>query len=362
MLSPFATNDSLFRLIHAAQRAPSVHNTQPWSFHIVGDDRIDLRANRARQLRIADPRGREMIISCGAALFNLRMALRVAGHDPVVWLVPDQENDPDLLASVEIVTNMARPPTSSEQRLYEAIAQRHTNRAPFSARLVPMSLVTELEHAAWRERANVWLLHRHEVRQILHAARQASKALGADAAYVRELQQWIGDGDGDSDSDSHSDSHSDSDSDSDSHGVPAAAVPQPRRAPAGDLGLGLAGKRRRDRFGSHPRLMVLSTETDTPSDWLRAGQALERVLLTATRYGVAASFLTQPFELQDRYATPNHRLVTWLKHPQMVLRLGYGPPVAGTPREDRPDVVDCRVQPPLPVRPRHTGGEPDPAS
>ncbi len=344
MPSPFAINDRLFRLIHAAQLAPSVHNTQPWSFRIVSDDRIDLRAERSRQLRVADPRGREMIISCGAALFNLRMALRMEGHDPLVWLAPDQENDPDLLASVETIASRARPPTRSAQRLYEAIGQRHTNREPFSNRLVPMPLVAELEHAAWRERAHMWLLHGHDVKRLLQVTAKADKALAADAQYLHELQRWIGSGNG--------------------RGVPLAAVgPRPVKAHAAvrDLALGSPGARRLDRFETRRRLMMLATETDTPLDWLRAGQALERVLLTATRYGVAASFLTQPFELQDRHAAGFH-LPAWREHPQMVMRFGYGPPVAGAPREAYPDVVDCRIRPPRQVRPERSVSEPRQAS
>jgi len=106
--------------------------------------------------------------------------------------------------------------------------------------------------------------------------------------------------------------------------------------------------------------MVLSTETDTSLDWLRAGLALERVLLMATRRGVAASFLTQPFEPQDRNATPIYRPPSWLKHPQVVSRLGYGPSVAGTPQEAFADLADYRIQPPPPVRPQHAEGEPAP--
>ena len=103
------------RLIDAAKAAPSVLNTQPWLFEIVADDRINLRAERERWLKYIDPKRRELFISCGAALFNLRLAVRVAGHDPVVWLMPDEKNQPDLLASVEIVSTRAHPPTTGRR-------------------------------------------------------------------------------------------------------------------------------------------------------------------------------------------------------------------------------------------------------
>ena len=56
-----------------------VRESQPWSFRIVAGDRIELRADPARWLKVGDPRARGLTISCGAALFNLRMALRGDG-------------------------------------------------------------------------------------------------------------------------------------------------------------------------------------------------------------------------------------------------------------------------------------------
>ena len=77
--------------MQAADAAPSILNTKPWSFDDrLDNDRIELRPDWARHLKVIDPRHRELFISCGAALFNLRMAIRVTGHDPVVWLLPDE--------------------------------------------------------------------------------------------------------------------------------------------------------------------------------------------------------------------------------------------------------------------------------
>ena len=61
-------------LVAAAARAPSVHNTQPWRFR-AGPDAVELWTDPRRKLR-ADPSGREMLISCGAALFGLRLVIR----------------------------------------------------------------------------------------------------------------------------------------------------------------------------------------------------------------------------------------------------------------------------------------------
>src|SRR5262249_56317433 len=79
--------DQVGYLITTAARAPSVHNTQPWRFK-VSPAAVELYADPRRKLR-TDPAGREMLISCGAALFGLRLAVRSPGYPPVPELLPD---------------------------------------------------------------------------------------------------------------------------------------------------------------------------------------------------------------------------------------------------------------------------------
>ncbi len=326
MYDPVANID---RLIDAAKAAPSVLNTQPWLFQVVANDRINLRAHPKRRLQYIDPRGRELVISCGAALFNLRLALRVAGHDPVVWLMPDAENQPDLLASVEIVTSRAHPPTITEQRLHEAIWWRHTNRQPFEKELVGLNIVAELEHAGWQERAYLRLLHRHETHMLLAAIKEANRKVNEDTdwrgKYRAELRQYTNEP-----------------MPSCGLGIPPEAfgpLPANGHVPYRDLGLEWHGPGERElkRFEKHTRLLALSTDTNTRTDWLRAGQGLQRVLLTAARRNVVASFYTQPLEPsnENKKDRPGNPWWPWPKFPQMIMRVGHcKPPAAETPRLD----------------------------
>ncbi|MFC7106807.1 hypothetical protein ACFQQB_44220 [Nonomuraea rubra] len=98
--------------LEAATWAPSVHNSQPWSFAVSGDE-ISVRADTARKLRHADPEGRQLLISCGAALFNIRTVLRHRGYEPVVQVLPDPDR-PALLATVRL--GRASRPTSTPRR------------------------------------------------------------------------------------------------------------------------------------------------------------------------------------------------------------------------------------------------------
>ena len=67
-------SDQLWFLLHYAVLAPSTHNTQPWRFAVLESEGIALYADYSRRMPVIDPGNRELVISLGAALFNLRVA------------------------------------------------------------------------------------------------------------------------------------------------------------------------------------------------------------------------------------------------------------------------------------------------
>ena len=145
MYRPLAEDGIVRRLIDAAGAAPSIHNTQPWRFRVTGD-LIEVHGDPDRMLWVADPLGRALHLSCGAALFNLRLAIRMLDAKPLVWPLPDPDREPTLLASVQL--ELGRPATSHEREMSEAIHQRHTSRVPFSERPIPETVQIELEREA----------------------------------------------------------------------------------------------------------------------------------------------------------------------------------------------------------------------
>jgi len=311
------------RLRRDVDAAPSILNTRPWLFGSAPGDRIELRARWDRHLAVIDPRHRELLISCGAALFNLRLAIRVTGHDPVVWLLPDQtasapvcEHCGDrcgvggLLASIEIILRRAHPATITEERLYEAIPQRHTVRQPFG-RPIRMNMLAELEQAARMEGADARLLSKGEVRHLLRQSAQADDQLRLDPLYRAEIGKWTGP------------------DLPDGLGVPPSKFgPKPKDEhypPVRDFGPAGPEPRAIMKFEKHPQFIALETRADTPPDWLRAGQALQRLLLTATYYGVEASFLTQQLEDKDKRVHSWHddrQWWPWARPAQMIIRVG----------------------------------------
>ncbi|MGP3919054.1 Acg family FMN-binding oxidoreductase [Nonomuraea sp. 10N515B] len=224
-----------------------MHNTQPWRFRVRSENVIEMLADWDRGLRVRDPRGRSLHVSCGTALFHLRVAARVAGRRPAAELLPPSDEAPGLLA---IVRFDARAPLSAEMReLYELIPHRHTNRKPFSERLIPAPVLSEMRTAAVLERARLIFLDRRSATDLLDNAAIAEDELAIKPEYLAELAAW-----------------------STGHGVPAH-VQGPLAIgdvdPVRDFGRRVGSA----RFKARPQLAVLTTAADEPLDWLRAGQA-----------------------------------------------------------------------------------------
>jgi nitroreductase len=306
-------------LLAAATAAPSMHNTQPWRFKVLpATATIELYADPERMLRIGDPSGRAVHIACGAALLNLRLAATVAGREPVVQLLPDPDQ-PLLLAVVRLAgPRQARP---DERELHAAVTRRNTNRGPFSGRPVPPGILAELTDAARVEGGILHMLDREETARVLCLARDAERDLLADPGYRAELARWAG---GPRDRDGMPDS--------------ALAPRSPDRpAPVREFAPGRPAPTGYAWFEEHPQVAVLSTASGGKADWLRAGQALQRVLLTATSRGLSASPLTQPLETSDAWLVRDAR--SGHEEPQMILRIGYGLPVPPSPRRPVAEVL-----------------------
>lgn len=269
--------DALDYLVDLAGRAPSPLNLQPWRF----------RARRGGLDLLADPRRvpvataaeeRQMVVACGAALFNLRLALGHLGFEPRVSLLP-AGGEPDLLARLEPGAEFVPP--ELDEALLAAVPQRRTVRAPFADhRRLPSWLVERLVDSAAAEGAVLIVpeAERHDrLDSILALAERLPDAADDEAAALGLRASWSAGGHG---------------------GV----------------------------------LAVLCTTGDAPLDWLVAGMALQRLLLTGTTAWVRARFFTMALERTDLRERMRQE-VCGGDVPHVVLELGY---VATEVRSDAP--------------------------
>jgi nitroreductase len=320
------TKDEARWAVEQAAKAPSIHNTQPWRFRWEGDT-FELYADTTRVLSAVDPDGRELVISCGAALLGLRLALRKVGFDSKVRVLPDPAN-PRLLAGV--VATEGDPASQKERLAFAGLLHRHTHRGGFEDRSIESTLLVELQHAAEVEGAELVYVHDFgQRRRVLGLARAAANTMAKDADVSAEVLDWTPPA-GSRRRD----------------GVPAAAYEAEPRShdddlPARDFDLGRGqGSLRSTAPVPAGVIALLATVGDRQVDWLAAGQALERVLVTATVHGISAAVHSQLAELAS---SRNELRREFYSNgcPQLLLRFGYAPPgKAPTPRRPVDDIVD----------------------
>jgi nitroreductase len=310
---------ALTECLTAAISAPSIYNSQPWRFRL-GHGFIDLYADDSRRLPVVDPAGRELAISVGAALLNLRVAILCHHRIPLVRLLPDP-HQPRLAARITL-----GPPTRPDATvlaLAAAIPRRRTNRRPFTSVPIPPEVLEELTTAASIEGGQLAVLDETARREVLAVVRSADIRLRNDPRYRDELTAWTSSDPGHDDGVARTEFG------------PWDAV---ETLPLRDFGLTRPTEPRRSaQFEPDPTLVILSTAKDGPEQWLRAGQSLERVLLTATVRGLASTPMTQPLEIPElrELVSPD----TGTSVAQVILRLGYGPACPASSRRPLREVL-----------------------
>lgn len=287
--------------------APSPHNTQPWLWQVT-PEAIELRADRSRLLKVNDPAGRKLVISCGCALQNLVVALRAFRIQHEVDALPDS-GDPDLLARVRLTAGRG-PKDPSAVALLPAIRQRRTNRFPFTHEVVPPEVLEKM--AADAGQFGV------KFTQVIDEARPAVAELVAtadteelaDPLFRAELADWIrpkgtrrGDG-----------------MPADLLGVRGASAVLASMAVRRLKISERESHRDQMLIENAPTLVAVGSKTDTKSDWLSTGRALTMITSRLGRNNLAHCYLGQACEIPPLRAKLAN--VVHLKNPHMVIRAG----------------------------------------
>lgn len=312
--------DRRVAMIASAARAPSSHNTQPWSFRLDGEG-VALHADGERRLPVNDPADRELTISCGCALMNLRVAAAAADRGYRVDRLPEGERSSSLAHMIW----QERAPDAEEASLAAAIERRRTVRERFAPSAVPRDAVEALEAMAACEGARLQIVGPGQVRRdVAGLVAEGDGLQWRDADWRRELAAWIRprrEGDG--------------------LAVPGPIAPFARTmVRTFDMGRRV-GRHDGQLAEEAPCLLVLCTAGDQRLDWLRAGEALERVLLAACRLGLQASYLNQP--IQVGILRPRLQAVLGIRdYPQILMRLGYPKrALPATPRRPVDSVIEA---------------------
>jgi nitroreductase len=303
-------------IAEAARWAPSIHNSQPWRFHRLGNG-LAVSEDISRGLPVVDPLGRDRAISCAAAAFNAWAAMRCLGYDVRTDLLPSGAPEGTLATLTAIGP---RPATEAEAHLHRMIPLRHTHRRVYRSNVVAEEDLLHLRQAADSEGARLSVAdpsHRRRLALLLH---RAATAQYENPQLRREVERWIRRG---------------TDPEAEVDGIPSAALgtdPFPVDSLVHASTTEVPGPEEIEKELARSTVLVLSTTEDTALDWLVAGLALERLLLAATGMGLVATFTEQPLQNPTLRPQVAEALRIW-GHPQVLLRVGR--PLVDVPRTPR---------------------------
>jgi hypothetical protein len=313
-------------LLQFAVLAPSTRNTQPWLFGI-SEYGIEVYADYSRRLPVADPGNRELLMSVGAAIMNLRVAAARYGLSCRVHYDHSGGSDRPLAT---ITLPGASEPSSEEAglaQLFPAIPGRRTNRAPFLLSRIPAAVVRRLEATAEGHRATLHVSVDGALNEkVADLVAAADRVLQSDAEYRKDVSRWIRSGWTES-----------------ADGITGealgtaglASVLAPWATRVLDLGRKRAAEDRNLCLAA-PGLVTIAGE-DSPPSLLDCGELLERALLTLALEGVHASYFNMPVQVSE-LRMRLRSLLGLSESPQVLLRIGYS--FSEGPRTPRRAVED----------------------
>ncbi|AYF75361.1 hypothetical protein D7D52_17480 [Nocardia yunnanensis] len=310
--------ETIHAALRLALRAPSVHNSQPWRWR-QADGELHLHADRSRHLPATDPQSRALMLSCGAALHHVLVALSALGWGSAVTYAPDP-HDPDHLATIRLAR---RAPTTTDICLTAAILLRRSDRRRFANSQVPRRYLRAAVDYAARFGAQVRPVtdaSREQLGKLMH---RAAEQHAGDAQYQVELASWSGRRHG-------------------HDGVPArnaapvrAADTLPIREFTDPVLLDAAGDTDAAEW------LVVCTERDDDTARLRAGETLSALLLAATDLRLGTSIQTEPLGVPALREEIRFSLCD-SSYPQAMVRAGWmrasAAPLPETPRRELADV------------------------
>jgi hypothetical protein len=318
--------DAAEAVVWLAGRAPSLHNTQPWRWQLQ-EGVLTLRADRSRQLRVADPDGHSLHVSCGAAAELTQLALAAHGWIVDASLLPDSD-DPDLLARFRLISHEEPNPEAAQQM--EAAGRRRSERRVFGPRPVSPQEIERLRDAAQAPAVYAHFPSRaDENLELAVAISRADRSERDDPAYAAEMAEWV---------------RRDSDR---PDGVPTSVIPaipidRPRHTdiPLRDFELGIPGTQLISTGADErPLIGVIFTDGDSPLERLRAGGSMMRLMIQAELDGLATCALSQAVDLLF-FRSQLRTVMSWTGYPQMMVRIGQKPDSAAAPLTARRPVDD----------------------
>ncbi|MEV0248001.1 NAD(P)H nitroreductase [Nocardia sp. NPDC050712] len=316
MTSGYPGFETIRAAVGLAQRAPSVHNSQPWRWQLSNDE-LHLYADMSRHLTATDPQQRALLLSCGAVLHHVQVALCALGWSSAVERLPNPQV-PEHLAVLRLA-----PRRSSEADIDMAAAmmRRRSDRRRFASVEVPEVYLKAAAQYGTRFGAAVRPVSPADHSALRTLIRRAARHHEDDVLYQIELAEWSG-------------------RRGTREGVPARNSTAIRTADE------LPGRAFNDPVLIDPdpapdaaTWLMISTPNDDRLAQLRAGESLSALLLAATDLGLATCIQTEPLGLPELRDEIRFSMCEGA-YPQVMVRAGRTAQVAPLPETPRRKLDD----------------------
>jgi hypothetical protein len=293
-------------LLQYAILAPSSHNTQPWTFHVAPDG-VEVLADFSRTLPRVDPANRELFLSIGAAITNLRVAAAHFGFDSTVSYTKAATR-PGTIAFVSLLETCEADRDLRE--LFPAIKLRHTNREPFERDPIDPAVLEKICDVVERFPGTLRLIVQHDKPRVADLIAYADQEQMSQPEYRQELADWV--------TSAHT-TRADgmcADGLGYASAFSGAAEWVLRHVDVGPMQSG----RDTDLILGAAALVVVAADDDEIS-LIAAGEILERLLLTITLQGLNYSFFNSAIEI-DALRNRMWTVAGTDRPPQLLLRVG----------------------------------------
>jgi hypothetical protein len=306
---PFEKNSEgpvqMRELVHFATLAASGHNTQPWKFAIK-ENAIEIHPDVSRHLPAVDPASRESWISLGCALENLLVGARAAGYAPEVTY-PDAEN----FIHVGLAAG-----TAQASQLLGAIPLRQNTRSEYDGQPVNSQHLAQIQALPLEPGVTLrFVLNPADLSTVLEYVNQGNVSQYADKAFLDELISWV--------------RFNKKEALASLDGLYSRTTGNPE-VPRWLGQMVVAGTKPQAqadadamKLRSSSGAVVVASESDDKSAWVRTGQVYERLALTLTSLNIKSAFLNQPIEVAEVRGQFQTAIGLAASLPQLLVRFGY---------------------------------------
>ena len=170
--------------------APNTHNTQPWKFEALSDNKVKITPDWSKVLPFSDPSNRGMFISLGCCVLNIMTAA-----DHFGWAVEySVEGEAPLSSYVLLMFHLRDEAVRSEPnlgKLLPFITGRQSHKMPFQEGAIPDQAIQALSLITFNDARVVVTTDSRSKDLIAHLHLASTMKFSKNRGFRREVSRWM---------------------------------------------------------------------------------------------------------------------------------------------------------------------------